>query len=260
MPDPTPEEIFVQHLPWIDKVAAIVCRRNGVWGDDAEDFASWTKMKLMEDDYAVFRKFEGKSKLETYIGTVVTRLFIHRDREERGRWRPSTEALRMGPPAPELEQLVHRDGYTVAQAGEKLRTAGVTGYTDHQLARLLASLRERTPMRPVQVSSSESVLEREQAPASADAGIVASETDAWRSEVLEALNRAMRRMEPEEQMIVRMHFGEGRTLAHVARALNIEQKPLYRRIDRLRDALRGHLEAEGLSPHDVRKLLDREDP
>lgn len=258
MPNPTPEEIFVQHLPWIDKVAAIVCRRNGVWGDDADDFASWARMKLMEDDYAVFRKFEGKSKLETYIATVVSRLFIAHQRREQGRWRPSTEAQRIGPPAPELERLVRRDGYTVEQAGEKLRTAGVTDYSDHELARLLARLPDRVPLRPVQVSP-EPVLEHKESASSADARIVSSEAEAWHGGLMDAVNRAISRMEPEEQMIVRMRFGEGCTLAHVARTVNIDPKPLYRRIEKLKTALRGHLEAEGISPRDVRMLLDRED-
>ena len=52
-----------------------------------------------------------------------------------------------------------------------------------------------------------------------------------------------------------MHFAEGYTLADVARALRLEQKPLYRRVERLRARLRALLESAGLGGDDVRGLL-----
>ena len=83
--------------------------------------------------------------------------------------------------------------------------------------------------------------------------------DIGSSSVKAALLRGMDAMSYEDRMIVWMHYGEGRTLAYVARALNIEQKPLYRRIDKLRDLLRSHLEREGVSSREVRALLHLED-
>jgi RNA polymerase sigma factor for flagellar operon FliA len=41
----------------------------------------------------------------------------------------------------------------------------------------------------------------------------------------------------------------------VARALRLEQKPLYRRIDQLRAKLRVDLERHGVTAEDVRELL-----
>lgn len=259
MPDPlNAEAVFLEHLAWIDKAAAKACRRHGLWGADAEDFASWAKMKIMENDYAVLRKFRGESDWKTFLATVVVHHFHAYSRERRGRWRPSAAAQRLGPPARELETLVRRDGYTVAQAGEKLRTSGITDYSDGELARLLASLPERDPLRPVQVAA-EPVLESARAPSRSDTRVAASEAEAWRGDLMAALERAMGRMEPADRMIVRMHFGDGHKLADVARALGIEQKPLYRRIHKLRDELREHLEREGISARDVRAMLDWEE-
>ena len=50
---------------------------------------------------------------------------------------------------------------------------------------------------------------------------------------------------------MRMHLMDGLTLAHVARTLSLEQKPLYRRVERLRTRLRTLLEREGLREEDV---------
>jgi RNA polymerase sigma factor (sigma-70 family) len=249
-----PEALFLEHLGWIEKVAAMTCRRYGVWGAEAEDVAAGVKLKLMEDDYAVIRKFQGKSTLKTYLATVVMRYFLEHGRERRGRWRPSAVAERLGAPAQELEALVYRDGYRLEQAGEKLRTSGRTTLSDAELARLLARLPQRAPLRPVEVAS-DPVLEAVESFSHADDRVAAAETETRRGEVMGALGRALARLEPEERMIALMHFRDGRTLADVARALRVEQKPLYRRVERLRARLRQSMEADGVQGGDVREVL-----
>lgn len=254
MSDPrSPEALFLAHLGWIDKVAAITCSKRGVWGAEAEDFTAWVRMRLMDDDYAAIRKFRGESAFRTFLASVVVRYFHAFDRERRGRWRPSAAAERAGPPATDLETLVRRDGYTLPQAGEKLRTAGRTTLSDAALARLLATLPERAPLRPVEVAS-EAVLHAAPGGARADARVAAAEAETRRETVLGALGDAMEALDPEERIIVRMHFADGRTLADVARALRLEQKPLYRRVDRLRRRLRELLEHAGVAGADVRHL------
>ena len=252
------EAVFLEHLATIEWAAARAARKYGLWGDDAEDFAAWARMKLMEDAYAVFRKFRGESDWKTFITTVLVRHASGYSRERLGRWRPSAEAQRRGPPAPRLEMLVRRDGYTVAQAGEQLRTSGQTRLSDIELARLLAALTERAPLRPVQVGTDP--LDTQEAQSRADARVTASEAEVWRDELAAALRRAMERLTPEDRVIVQLYYADGRTVADVARFLRIEQKPLYRRIPKLRDRLRGYVEDEGVSAQEVRSLLTREDP
>jgi RNA polymerase sigma factor (sigma-70 family) len=251
------EAVFLEHLATIERAAAKAARRYGLWGDDAEDFAEWVKVKLIENDYAALRKFRGESDWKTFLVTVISRLGSADSRERRGRWRPSAEAERRGPPAPALERLVRRDGYRLDQAGEQLRTSGQTTLSDAELARLLAALPERGPLRPVQVPA-EPVLETAQGSSRADAVVTDSERAEWRNSVLAALDRAMEQMEPDDRIIVRMRFADGYTLADVARALGIEQKPLYRRLPKLKEILHGYLVAEGISADVVRALLDSE--
>ncbi|HET6232400.1 MAG TPA: sigma-70 family RNA polymerase sigma factor [Longimicrobiaceae bacterium] len=253
------EALFLEHLDWIEKVAARLCRHKGVPESDAEDFAAWIKIELIKDDYAVIGNYRGESLLRTYLTTVITRRFHDYWRGRLGRWRPSAMAARMGPPAPELEALVHRDGYTLSQAAEKLRTGGRTTLSDAQLARLLASLPARPPMRVVEVTS-DVALDVAPDRSGADGGLAAAEAGERRDEINEALRRAMDRLEPEDQMIVRMHLVDGYTLADVARALRLEQKPLYRRVERLLKQLREYLENGGVRGEDVRDMLgDEED-
>lgn len=251
------EALFVEHLGWIDKVASVLCQKHGMWGTEAEDFAAWVKIELIRDDYATFRNYRGEAGLKTYLATVITRRFYEYVRERRGRWRASMAAERMGGVAKELEALVYRDGFTLAQAGEKLRTAGRTTATDTELARVLDALPQRGPMRPVEVPA-EPVLGAAAGHQRADQAMDAEEADEQRRIVMDALGRALGRLEPEDRMIMRMHFGDGRKLADVARALRMDQKPLYRRVDRLRARLREQLEAEGVRGSDVREMLGGE--
>jgi RNA polymerase sigma factor for flagellar operon FliA len=249
-----PEALFLEHLGWIDRVASIACNTHGVWGADAEDFTAWVRMKVMEDDYAVLRGFRGGSELKTYLSAVVVRQFSAYRRAQRGRWRPSAAARRLGQLAAELELLVQHDGYTLRQAGEKLRTAGRTTLSDAELARLLGRLPDRDPLRPREVGPT--WLLDVLGPSRADERVAAADADAHRRRMLDALARAMEHLDREGQLIFRMHFADGYTLADVARALGLEQKPLYRRVERLRVQLRTFLEGEGLRSEDVRGLLD----
>jgi RNA polymerase sigma factor (sigma-70 family) len=248
-----PEKLFRENLPWIEKVAGIVCRKNGVWGDEAEDFAAVAKMKLMENDYADLRKFPGDCSPTTYIATLVVRRFHEYARERWGRWRNSAAAEREGQLAKDLETLVHRDGYTLAQAAEQLRSAGKTGLSDTELARVLARLPNRQPLRAKQVGVP--LIENEPDVDTADSRIGAMDLDRQRAALLGELFKVMEQLPLEDRQILRLRFADDRSVADVARALRLEQKPLYRRIEQLRAKLRAELERCGVAAEDVRDLL-----
>jgi RNA polymerase sigma factor (sigma-70 family) len=251
------EALFLEYLGWIERVAAMACSKQGVWGAEAEDLTAWLKIRLIEDDYVAIRRFRGESAMKTYLATVVVRQSYEYMRERLGRWRPSAAAERLGPTACELEALVHRDGFQLQQAGEKLRTAGRTPLSDAELARLLDRLPSRAPLRPVEVVADTALLAAE-GTSRADEGVAAAEAGARRGEMMRALERALEQLEPEERLIVQMHFAEGYTLADVARALQLEQKPLYRRVERLRKQLKAWLESEGVRWADVCGALGEE--
>jgi RNA polymerase sigma factor for flagellar operon FliA len=79
-------------------------------------------MRLVENNYAVLRKFQNRSALRTYLASVIDRLSLDFCTEKWGKWRPSAMAERLGPVAVMLEQLVTRDAHTVEEAIEIVRT------------------------------------------------------------------------------------------------------------------------------------------
>src|SRR4029079_12085578 len=90
------EQQLVASLPLVERLAQSACRGSRMTPADVEDFVSDVKLKLVEDDYAALRKFEGRCSLPTYLAMIVKRhLLDHRSRTL-GRFRPSAKAQQMG--------------------------------------------------------------------------------------------------------------------------------------------------------------------
>jgi RNA polymerase sigma factor (sigma-70 family) len=248
------EALLTDNLGWVDRVAASVCRRHGLDPDESDEFAGWARMRLVEDDYAVLRKFRGESAITTYLTVVVTMLFRDYRVSRWGRWRPSAAAKRLGDVAVRLETLVYRDGYRVDQAGEMLRAAGHTDLADRELVRMLSGLPHRTGTRPVQVG--DEPLESQPASSTADEGVMAGEADDERTAAEDALRRALDTLPQEDRVIVRLRVWEGLSVADISRALNVPQKPLYRRLEGIFGRLRKQMEGAGITREDVRRMLD----
>lgn len=254
MTDPKdPEALLTAHLDWVGRAAPSVARCHGVGDDEAEDFASWVRLRLVEDDYAILRRFRGESAVTTYLTVVIAMLWRDYRAAHWGRWRPSAAARRLGALAVRLETLVYRDGYRLKQAGELLRTTGETDLGDRELGQLLGELPPRAPLRPVLVGAEP--LEGAAGASRADERVVAGEDDAERRAAERALHGALDRLPPEERMMVKLRVWEELSVADVARALGTAQKPLYRRFERVFARLRDDVVAAGVTCEQVRRLL-----
>lgn len=239
------ESTFLIQLGLIDRIIASVARRHGLEGDEADDFASWVKAKLIENGYAAIQKFQDRSSIATYLSAVIANLFRDYRTQQWGRWRSSAAALKLGTLAVRLEMLLYRDGHTVGQAIQVLRSTGATDLSDREIAELAARLPARVSARvhpPVDAASVASAETAQQA----DAELWrAEQTQEWAA-ACGTLERALASLPPDDQLILRLRYWEGFTVAEIARTLRVDQKPLYRRIDHALGRLRGLLEAEGL--------------
>lgn len=251
MPAPDAEKFFLAHLDRIERIIASIARRHALGGDDADDFASWVKARLIKDEYRILRKFQRRSSIPTFLAVVIGNLFRDYRVQQWGRWRPSAAAKRMGAVAMRLEALLHREGHTLAQAIEMLRSRGVTGPSDRELSELAS----RLPDRVRRNEAHDDVLALLAADQGADRALWQSEqTSEWEA-VRGALERALRHLPAEDQLILQVRFWDGFSVAEIARLLHLEQKPLYRRLDGDLARLRALLEVEGVHRADVAALL-----
>jgi RNA polymerase sigma factor (sigma-70 family) len=246
----TREQLFVAELALIQRVIAWVCARRSLRGADAEDFASTVKLRLIENDYEVLGRFEGRSSLKTYLTAVVTRIYLDFQAERFGKWRPSAEARRLGPVALRLEALLYRDGLTFEEARGVLQTDFRVAQSREDLLELSRRLPPRASRRPVGDVRAEPLDH-----ADGFRAVERAERQALAARVCRALRRALERLPARDRIVLRLHVESGLSVAEVSRALGEEQKALYRKRDALLRLLRLDLEREGIGGGDVQELL-----
>lgn len=246
----TPEDRFLSNLPLIERILAAVCRRNGLVADEREEFAAWAKLRLVENDYAILRKFEGRSSLPTYLTTVIANLFRDYRIHCWGKWRPSAEAVRLGPFAVRYETLVHRDGRSLIEAFEILRRE------NSEIRRAdLEDLAGRLPVRTKRRTETDDRLETMPGPESSDSLATDTERRGTENRLAAALNSALSGLEPEARLVLKLRFADGLAVVDIARMLGVPPRPLYTMIERSLVSLRGALASVGLEAAQVLDLV-----
>lgn len=252
-----PPELLLTYLPLIERAIAFASLRQGLTPTEAEDFASTVKLRLIENDYAIIRAFEGRSSPTTYFGIVAQRMLLDHRNKEWGKWRASAEAKRLGPAAVELERHLYRDGLTLDEAFAALQCNGhnLTRDAKEALAKRLPS---RAPKRrdvPLDEAGRDAVVSSEQIEADAaghERRIVAERLSAL-------VNEWSGNLPDEDYVLLQQRFGEGMTVAQIARATREDPKHLYRRIERRLHQIRKLIETSGITSAEVLDLIGRSD-
>jgi len=235
------ERLYLDNADAIEESLRFISRRHRCSQDEADDFASWARLKLVENDYAILASFEKHSKIQTFLRIVLQRLFIDYRRGKWGRWRPSEEAKRLGPLAIRLEVLLSRDRMTLDEACQCLCTLD-PDLSRRQIEDVFTKLPIRTAQ-PIEVN--DDLLTAHSGGLTPEREILAKETEASWRRATAALPLLLQKLPPQEQIILRLRFAEGMQIVDIAARLHLEAKPLYRRIERLKAELRRELEAGG---------------
>ena len=250
-----PRQWYEEQLDVINRISDSLCRRNCVQSADAEDFASDVRLKLLQDDYAVLRKYRGGCSTTTFLTVVISNLFRDYRIKQWGKWRPSAEAKKLGDVALKLEALLYRDNHSFEQACAIFSQDGSRGVDRAELQRLFKELPRRIPRRVDENTSADDIAARE----SADDPMLDRERTERMQTAKAALERAIGRLPPDDRLIVRLHYYEGLSMADVARAGGIPQKPLYTRMKRLLEILSKDLASQGIGP-EYREWLNSTPP
>jgi RNA polymerase sigma factor (sigma-70 family) len=246
-------QLFEANLDEIEHAIAFVCRQVRLHGADAEDFASTARLALLANDCAILNKYEGRSSLGGYVAVVVRRLFLSQKRDQ-GRWYPSAEAERRGPAAVMLERLLVRGRMTLAEAVADTKQQ----HPDADARELEASAAAfpQRPPRPHLVPVADDHEERIGGGAPADARVHDAELERASLRASQAVRTAFDAMTAQDRVVLRLRFGKGATVADIARALGVAQRPLYRRIEALLADLRKTLERSGIAAADAADLVE----
>lgn len=250
-----PEETYLEHLRTIERIAAFVARRSHLNTDETSEFTQEVRVRLLEDNYAIIRKFEGRSSFSTYLTTVIARLFHQWRVAQWGKWRPSAEAKRLGDKAITLERLLTRDGFTFAEGVKILTTPAGAQYTAAELEAIYVRLPLRNP-RPMLVSD-EALPEAVAVDADAEHRAESGDYERTARHAAVAMDDLLTSMDAEDRLILQMRFWHALKVPDIAQRLHIEQKKLYKRLDKLFLTLRRGLETAGVTKSEIGTLLSR---
>ena len=215
-----------------------LARRHRLTRDETDELHSRLHLRLVQDDYAALRQFEGRSGFATYLTTVAERLRLDLQVSRWGKWRPSVEAARLGETASQLERLMSRDRLSFDEACEILWTSHAATESRAELEKLRDQLPARRP-RPAVLSLQQ--LEKLPVP------VAPPEHHPDRSPaVRRALARALYSLPVADRRLVRLRFKDRWTVAKIAREHNLDQKSAYRRFDAIYRSLRVSLTADGV--------------
>jgi len=249
-----PGQLFLANLPVIDSIIAMLVRHDSLSRDEQDDFASVVHLKLIDKDYQLLRMYSGRSSIKTYLMVVIRRIFQDYRVERWGKWRPTAESQKLGQIAVELERLITRDGLSENEAIALIRveqSRADDGLDEIQLREIVAKLPRRQRRRMV----GEDVLLNMPAADRADASVERSDVAERSRRISVALEGLLSTLSAEDQLLLRMRFIDNLPISHIARTLNLDQKPLYRRIEQIVGHLRRELEERGFSPSDAAILL-----
>jgi RNA polymerase sigma factor (sigma-70 family) len=246
------QKLLLEHLALVDRLIGHVARRHHFSSAHTEEFASLVRFKLIDQDFAILRKFQGRSNLSTYLTAVIEHIYLDFCVAKWGKWRPSAAARRLGPLAMLLEQLVSRDHLTFDEAVTTLEINHGCTATRDELRAMLVQLPTRT--------ASRLAAEKRYAIAAARAGArdpaLDREEDAEIVERIEAvLARALAGLPARDQLLLKLRFQEGLTAAAVARFLHAEEKPVQRQLRHTMRLLHHRLREEGIAAEDIGRIV-----
>ena len=242
----SPRELFESELKTIDETVRRACLRCSLDGQNAEDFRSWVYLRLIQDDYRVLRKFEGRSTFATFIAVVVRHLALDYQNKIWGKWRPTAAAKKLGPVAVELERLVVRDGTDLREA-YALLMSGDEDLSEAELDAITGQL----PLRPRRRFEAAAALDHVGCTGSVEGRVRSAERRNRLESVQTALRSALASLDDGDRDLVRRRFRDGQTISNIATNLGLERRMLYTRMARCLVRLRKSLESRGLSSEDI---------
>jgi RNA polymerase sigma factor (sigma-70 family) len=245
------QRLLLDHLPLVDQIVRTTGRRRHLAPAELDDFASFVKLRLVDDDYAILRKFQGRSTLWTYLSAVIERLSLDYCADKWGRWRPSAAAERLGAPAVLLERLVSRDSHSLDEAIEIIATNHAIGVGKAELLKLWAQL----PLRVRTAEVGEEAAAAIPSPDTSEQNVEDAELRVNIERLERALQTALAQCSSQERVLLALRFDQELSMVQIARLTGSSVPTLHRRLDKSVQQLRTSLSRSGLDRKEIVSLI-----
>lgn len=256
LPEMALEQLYHHSLEALTPILRGLGREKRLSPEELEDLRSDLQIKLLEDDYRVLRQWNRCSSIEDYLKKVTYNSWRDRIRGDKGYVRVSPIATRLGPPAPELEMLLGRQGLTLDEAYQVIKPRFPSlslGETEEIAAKI-------NPRRGRSFVSEDVVVRVPDPKLTGDKHLEQREKLVEKRKALGLLRQLLAELPKQDRMLLVHAHAEGVKLSHIARSLGIDQRPLYRRNEKLLTQLRTTLEEAGLRWENLREVLGIDGP
>jgi RNA polymerase sigma factor for flagellar operon FliA len=245
------QRLLLDHLQLVDQIIRTTGRRRHLSQAELDDFGSFVRLRLIENDYAILRKFQNRSSWWTYLSAVIERLSLDYCAEKWGRWRPSAVAERLGLAAVTLERLVSRDGHTLEEALEIIRSHHSLGISEADLLKIW----EQLPLRVRTTEVREEAAAAMPSQQTSEQNVEDTELRKNIERLERALQTALAQCSSQERVLLALRFDQDLSMVQIAKLTGNSVPTLHRRLDKAVRHLRVSLSRSGLDRRQIVELI-----
>lgn len=271
--EPHYRRLFHEYYPFIQKQCHQIAAKMNFSGraDDAslshafeafdgDDLQNRVLERLTKDNYKVIRDFAGRSKMTTYLITIIQHEAYDLRRQMSGRDRSRERAQKLGSVAEVLHDLVCHRGYNLNAAREHIESTMGIVVPFSSLETMLAQIRGRGPLHhgDGSLAAKEIGTDHGMQAVWIDPGNNPEENlcdQELKTTVDKVLSDLMKGLTGEEKLMIRMRFpAEGekpKTMQEIGKILGCTEKAVDGRIRRILIKFRENLLGNGLGPSDI---------
>ena len=268
------QELFHQHIEFIEKQCfkAVRMKRTALspsqdieLENDALELSGRVMDTLSENNFQVLRQFKNKSKLTTYLTSIIANQAVDMIRRKKGRNREKERAGEFGDMGLQVYQKTVVQGLSHERAYQELKNDGRPSLSESEFLEI-ASRISGSARNPGNMPNPDDNLIRMGSRDSQTGEIISPdnlsnpEDTSIRKDREQRMDQLLRdtidELNGEDKLIIRMRFPvnpdqEAESIDSIAAALGISSKAVYKRISRVLKKCRQHIKKRGLNIHDI---------
>jgi len=218
----------------LEKIEA-VCRRHFSTENDRDECYIFVLDSLKADDFKRLRAFKGKSKLSTYLYSLINSLVIDFRRKKYGRRRIPAGVLKLGKWAEAVYRLVCWQKFSFDDAYDFLRVDGLyEGSYDLFMQEIEAireaPCRENPTFRSIDETGSNSIRNMDVSDANPLEALIQRLDRERRITALRVIRATTEALPETDQMLVRLVFGSEQPLSAAAKIIDLSVSAARKRL------------------------------
>jgi RNA polymerase sigma factor (sigma-70 family) len=234
----------------LEKIEA-VCRRHFSTENDRNECYIFVLDSLKADDFKRMRAFKGKSKLSTYLYSLINSLVIDFRRKRYGRRRIPAAVLKLGKWAEAVYRLVCWQKFSFDDAYDFLQVDGLYEGTYDQFMQEIeeirgAPCRENPTFRSIDEAGRNSLQNVDASGANPLEALVQKLDRERRITALRIIRATTDELAEADQILVRLVFGSGQSLSAAAKIIDLSASAARKRLRALLVKYRESLLAVGI--------------